>query len=48
LFVTGAVKSVKGSDRFAIFFVKLFIIKKDIKPFLLIRRALRHIIKRIV
>jgi hypothetical protein len=48
LFVISTVKSVKNFNKFVIFFVRLFIIKKDTKPFLLIKRALKHIIKRII
>jgi hypothetical protein len=48
LSVTGVVKSVKSFNRFVIFFVRLFITRRDIKPSLLIRRILRRVIKRIV
>jgi hypothetical protein len=48
LFVTGAVRSVKSFDKSDISFVRLSITRRDTKPSLLIKRALRHIIKRIV
>jgi hypothetical protein len=48
LFITGVIKSVKSFNKFNIFFIKLFIIRKDIKPFLLIEKALRRVIKRII
>jgi hypothetical protein len=48
LFIISVVRSVKSFDRFVIFFVRLSIIGRDTKPFLLIKKALRHIIKRIV
>jgi hypothetical protein len=48
LFITSAIRFIKSSDEFVIFFVRLFIIRKDTKPFLLIKKTLRHIIKRII
>jgi hypothetical protein len=48
LFVISTVKSIKSFNRFVISFIRLFIIRKDTKLSLLIKKTLRHIIKRIV
>jgi hypothetical protein len=48
LFIISVVGSIKSFDKFVIFFIRLFITEKDIKPSLLIKRALKRAIKRII
>jgi hypothetical protein len=48
LFVTGTVGSVRSSNGFGIAFIRLFITGRDTKPSLLIKRALKRAVKRIV
>jgi hypothetical protein len=48
LFITDIVKFVKSFNKSNIFFIRLFITRKDTKPFLLIKKALKYTIKRIV
>jgi hypothetical protein len=45
LFITDIIRFIKSFNKFVIFFIRLFIIRKDTKPFLLIKKILRHIKK---
>jgi hypothetical protein len=48
MFITNIDRSVKSFNKFIIFFVRLLIISKKPKTLLLIRKALRYIVKRII
>jgi hypothetical protein len=45
---TNIIRFVKSFNKFSIFFIRLFITGKNTKPSLLIKRALRRVIKKII